>query len=235
MDSLLFYACIAGSTILLGAWTAYLVNHHVPDKEFKYEIIHGMMALGAGVILAAITLVFIPKALKELDMMPLAITFVLGAIGFAVLDYSIDKRGGSMATLVAMVMDYLPESIVVGALYVADKQSALLLSIIIAVQNFPEAFCALRELKENGLSLNRIAIILGVIVILGLGCTYIGSNFFAGNPQMTAYLMAFASGGVLYLLVQDIIPVTKLKNTYAPSLGAALGYLIGLIADKLLH
>ncbi len=52
--------------------------------------------------------------------------------------------------------------------------------------------------------------------------------------MLTAHLMTFASGGILYLLIQDIIPASKLENNYSTSLGATLGFLIGIIGEKLI-
>ncbi|EPR69643.1 putative divalent heavy-metal cations transporter [Cyclobacterium qasimii M12-11B] len=46
--------------------------------------------------------------------------------------------------------------------------------------------------------------------------------------------MVFASGGILYLLIQDIIPKSKLKNNYLSSLGAILGFLVGIIGEKII-
>ena len=46
--------------------------------------------------------------------------------------------------------------------------------------------------------------------------------------------MTFASGGILYLLIQDIIPESKLENNYLTALGATLGFLIGIIGDKVI-
>lgn len=45
--------------------------------------------------------------------------------------------------------------------------------------------------------------------------------------------MIFASGGILYLLIQDIIPESKLEKDYLTSLGAILGFLVGIIGDKI--
>ncbi|WP_226945194.1 hypothetical protein [Psychrobacter sp. FME61] len=51
---------------------------------------------------------------------------------------------------------------------------------------------------------------------------------------MTAYLMTFASGGILYLLIQDIIPESKLNSNYMTSLGATFGFLIGVVGEMLI-
>jgi zinc transporter, ZIP family len=46
--------------------------------------------------------------------------------------------------------------------------------------------------------------------------------------------MTFASGGILYLLFQDIIPESKLDKNYLTSLGASIGFLIGVIGEKII-
>jgi ZIP family zinc transporter len=54
-------------------------------------------------------------------------------------------------------------------------------------------------------------------------------------PKVTAGIMTFASGGILYLIFQDIAPNVRLKRSWIPALGANLGFLIGIIGDKLIH
>lgn len=51
---------------------------------------------------------------------------------------------------------------------------------------------------------------------------------------LTTHLMIFASGGILYLLIQDIIPESKLDNNHLTSLGATLGFLIGIVGEMLI-
>ena len=47
--------------------------------------------------------------------------------------------------------------------------------------------------------------------------------------------MVFASGGILYLIFQDIAPNVKLKRAWIPALVANLGFLIGIIGEKLIQ
>lgn len=62
----------------------------------------------------------------------------------------------------------------------------------------------------------------------------IGHFFLSDFPNITAHLMTFASGGILYLLIQDIIPESKLEKYYLTPLGAILGFLVGIIGDKII-
>ncbi|MGP9597922.1 ZIP family metal transporter, partial [Psychrobacter sp. AOP29-E1-4] len=68
----------------------------------------------------------------------------------------------------------------------------------------------------------------------GIISALIGHFLLSQHPSMTAYLMTFASGGILYLLIQDIIPESKLNSNYMTSLGATFGFLIGVVGEMLI-
>ena len=108
---LFLFSGFAGATIIIGGLLANFFNHHIKESPVKYEITHTMMSFGAGIILAAVSLVLIPYGLEYLHVLPMALTFVTGAIGFMFLDQYLEKKGGKTATLLAMMMDFLPESI----------------------------------------------------------------------------------------------------------------------------
>jgi ZIP family zinc transporter len=46
--------------------------------------------------------------------------------------------------------------------------------------------------------------------------------------------MTFASGGILYLIFQDIAPQAKMRRHWTPALGAILGFAVGLLGKKLI-
>ena len=132
-----------------------------------------------------------------------------------------------------MLMDFIPESIVLGAVFIKDPASAALLAIIMGLQNLPEAFNAFRDLVMSGFSVKKTLTIFFFLSFLGIGGALLGHFILADQPKITAHLMIFASGGILYLLIQDIIPESKLKSNRAASLGASLGFLVGVIGEKL--
>ena len=45
--------------------------------------------------------------------------------------------------------------------------------------------------------------------------------------------MAFAAGGILYLVFQDIAPQSRVAHHWSPPLGASLGFMIGMLGDRL--
>lgn len=231
---IIIFASFAGITVFLGGLLANFFNHHAPNSPIKYEIVHTLMSFGAGIMLSALALVLIPKGMHHLSLLPLIISFASGSLLFFVIDRYLQKQGGQVSTLLAMVMDFIPESIALGAVFALEPEVAILLAIFIGLQNLPESFNAYRELVHSGFTAGKTLIIFFFLSFSGVLGALLGHLVLSDFPKVTSQLMIFASGGILYLLVQDIIPESKLKNSYGVSLGAALGFLIGMIGEKLI-
>lgn len=232
--SIFVFSFFSGITILLGGLLANFFNHHLADSPIKSEITHTSLAFGGGVILAALSFVLVPTGMEELDVLPLVISFTVGAICFAWLDRYLAKRGGKMAMLLAMMMDFIPESIALGAVFAVDIKKATLLAVFIGIQNLPEAFNSFRELVLGSFTVKTTLLIFFLLSFSGVAGAYFGFFFLTDRPDFTAHLMTFASGGILYLLFHDIIPESKLDNSWLSSLGAALGFIVGILGEKLL-
>lgn len=230
---LILFSFFAGATIIIGGLLANYFNHHIKDSPVKYEITHTLMSFGAGIILAAVALVLVPYGMEQLTLWPLVITFMAGAVGFMFLDEYLAKRGGNTATMLAMMMDFLPESIVMGAVFSTNPSMAVLLAIIIGLQNLPESFNAFRDLVLSGTSIKKTLYSFLVLSLFGLPAALLGYFILTESPVITAYVMTFASGGILYLLIQDIIPASKLDRNYLTALGATAGFLVGIISSKI--
>ena len=233
LTELIFFSGFAGITVFIGGLLANYFNHHVEETPLKYEIIHTIMSFGAGVILSALTIVLIPKCLEELDLFPMVFSFFFVAILFMFIDRYLAKKGGKTATLLAMMMDFIPESIALGAVFAIEPAKATLLAIFIGFQNLPEAFNSFRDLVQNGYTVKKTLIIFFFLSFFGIIGALIGHYLLSQYPVLTAHLMTFASGGILYLLIQDIIPESKLEKSYLTSLGATLGFLVGIIGEKM--
>jgi len=230
---LILYSLFSGFTVFIGGILANYFNHHIKESPLKYEITHTVMTFGAGVILSAIALVLIPKGLEELDLFPMVFSFLLGAVLFMFIDYYLAKKGGQTATLLAMMMDFVPESIALGAIYAIEPNKGAMLAVFIGLQNLPEAFNSFRDLVQTGFTIRKTLIIFFFLSFFGIIGALIGHFLLRQYPDLTAHLMTFASGGILYLLIQDIIPESKLEKSYLTSLGAILGFLVGIIGEKM--
>lgn len=232
MDSATFYealflAALAGITIPVGALLARLDGIH--PNWLSSETRHGIMAFGGGVLIAAIALVLVPEGLERTPG-PLALpAFVAGGITFFVIDRALGKRGHSAGQLMAMLIDYIPEAIALGALLATGTSAGLLLALLIALQNLPESFNAYREVASQGRTGSIPTLLVFVSMpLLGPIAAALDASLLASNPITLGALMLFAAGGILFLTFQDVAPQVKLENSWAPPLGAVAGFCVGL-------
>ncbi|GLB50686.1 ZIP family metal transporter [Neptunitalea lumnitzerae] len=231
---MVLFALLSGITVFVGGVLANVFNHHVKEKPVKYEIIHGLMSFGAGIMLSAVALVLVPTGMEGLSVGVFAVVFMFGALLFMWLDRYLAKKGGQTATLLAMMMDFIPESIALGATFALDVKMAMLLAVFIGLQNLPEAFNSFRDLVLSGYTTKKVLIIFFFLSFCGVVGALGGHYLLAEHSYFRDVLMTFSGGGILYLLIQDIIPESKLSKNYITSLGAIAGFLVGVVGEMVI-
>ncbi|MDX1679319.1 MAG: ZIP family metal transporter [Akkermansiaceae bacterium] len=229
---ILSVAWAAGLTALLGGFLACLEGSG--ESQAKRELIHGVVAFGGGVLLAAVAFALTPHGIKELPPWGLALSFVAGGIVFCGVDAWISRQSGSKAQLMALLLDYLPEALALGALFSKSREAGLLLALFIGMQNLPEGFNAHRENTSNGMKKSRSLVCLLVATLLGPLAAFCGHAFLGDQEVITAAIMCFAAGGILYLVFQDIAPQATMKRHWLPPLGAVLGFVLGMFSKQLI-
>ena len=219
-----------GSTALAGSILAYVEN--LKPDWISSESRHGIMALGGGALLAAVTFVLIPEGIEMQPKWLSISTFLMGASAFMVLDRYLTEHGTAVSQLIALLLDFIPETIVLGAIISTKYRQAVFSAIIIAVQNFPEGFNAYREIRckgDDGLLKKHIFGIMVIIMLSGPLFTMIGFYMFNDNSVTLGALMTFCAGGIFYLVFRDIAPQARVEKHWLPSFGAVLGFTIGMI------
>lgn len=208
---------------------------HLQSDWLEQELRHSVVAFGAGTLLSAVALVLVPDAIKELSMTSTSIYFILGGFAFMLLDILLQKINTPASQLAAMLTDFIPESIALGAAFAYDSRSGLLLALLIALQNLPEGFNAYREMQQGKqISANKIIMLFCLMALLGPISGLTGYLWLAQSPDVIAALMMFAAGGILYSIFQDIAPQVPLKKHWAPPMGALLGFLMGVLGSMIL-
>ena len=229
--SVIIIALVAGLMMPLGAIIAF--NEHIQPKWLEQEIRHGIMALGAGALFSAVALVLVPEGIAELSTLPATLSFLGGAIAFMALDIYLARNKTPASQLAAMLSDFVPESLALGAT-AASGGGTLLLGLLIGVQNLPEGFNAYRAMEASSARHPKKLIMkFAVLAILGPVCAAIGYYWLSEFPVVIAGIMLFAAGGILYSVFQDMAPQIYLDKHWLPPLGAIAGFLIGLIGYML--
>lgn len=222
---------IAGLAMPFGAFLASFES--LFPKYIDDEIKHFIAALGGGALLSAIALVFIPEAIKVLNIFYTSIYFLFGGVLFAFLNNLLNKSQTKIANFMAMLSDFIPETLALGTLMATRSPSAFLITFLMAMQNIPEAFTTYREMKTQKPGGKNIILFLFLIPFIGPIMGFIGFYFLSGYPNIIASIELVASGGILYLVFQDIAPQVKLEKNWFPPLGAILGFLMGVVGHML--
>lgn len=229
--NVIIIALVAGLMMPLGAVIAF--NEHIQPKWLEQEVRHGVMALGAGALFSAVALVLVPEGIAELSTLPATLCFLGGAIAFMALDIYLARNKTPASQLAAMLSDFVPESLALGAT-AASGGGTLLLGLLIGVQNLPEGFNAYREMAvSSARQPKKLIMKFAVLAILGPVCAAIGYYWLSEFPVVIAGIMLFAAGGILYSVFQDMAPQIYLDKHWLPPLGAIAGFLIGLIGYML--
>lgn len=226
------YATLAGATIPLGGFVAQV--ERIRPAWLETEFRHSVIAFGGGVLFAAIALVLVPEGMAALSLPAGLIAFGAGGVFFFAVDRLIERQGGAGAQLMAMLLDFVPESLALGAVLTSQKSVGLLLAVLIALQNFPEGFNAYRELKAAGrLPASVVLTSFCALVLLGPLAAVVGYVWLQDLHEPLGALMLFAAGGIFYLIFEDIAPQAQLERHWAPPLGAVFGFMLGMLGEAL--
>jgi len=232
LEYALFYATLASAMIPLGAIVAR--SEHIRPHWLEQELRHSVIAFGGGILLAAVSFVLVPQGISYLSPGWSVAAIGAGGLAFFWLDRLIAQHGGAAAQLIAMVSDFIPEVLALGAMFATGDQTAPLLAILIGLQNLPEGFNAYRELLASGRhSSAKILQSFLALVPLGPLAAVLGHVYLAERPPLMGSVMLFAAGGILYLIFQDIAPQARLERRWAPALGAVAGFTLGLLGRML--
>ncbi|MEQ3640666.1 MAG: divalent cation transporter [Alteromonas sp.] len=229
--NLLIIVTIAGLAMPAGAVLA--TYEHIQPQWREQEIRHGILALGAGALISAVGLVLVPKGVENLSVFTAIACFICGALAFMFLDVYLAKKKTAGSQFAAMLSDFVPESIALGAT-AALGGSTMLLGALIVVQNLPEGFNAYREMvPKNKKRSTKLICIFVLMAMLGPVFSLIGYFYLSQFPIITSGIMLFAAGGILYSVFQDIAPQIRMENHWLPPLGGILGFLVGIIGHML--
>lgn len=226
---IILYTALAGACIPLGGMLARI--EHIRPNWLENEFRHFVIAFGGGVLLAAVALVLIPESLTHLPH-PLGVSLIVlaGGLCFFAIERWLGHKHQEAPQFSAMLLDYVPESLALGGMFAISAPAAPLLAMLIGLQNIPEGFNAYRELKRlENFRHGHVLRMMLLLIVLGPLFGILGWWLLATHTIVLAIIMLFASGGILYLIFQDIAPQSRLNRHWAPPLGAVLGFSLALM------
>ncbi len=220
----------------------------------------GLNGFAAGIMMAASVWSLIIPAIEQsqsighLSFIPVAAGFIVGVACFIFLDFSIphirrkgmEKEGPQTSIsrtsmmVLAIVVHNIPEGMAVGVVYsgILMENSAftiagaMALSLGIAIQNFPEGAIISLPMRASGHS-RCIAFLYGVLSAVAELCgallTMVAASVFI--PAMP-YLLSFAAGAMVYVVVEELIPEMSEKGQYKlGTITFVLGFVLMMCLD----
>ena len=236
----------------LGSATVFLFRGKVNPTVQRV-----FLGFAAGVMIAASVWSLLIPAIEEaqaagqVGWLPAAGGFLLGVAMLMGLDTVIPHLhpgsncpegvkcglGRSSLLMLAVTLHNIPEGMAVGLAIALSAQhnsfaSALALSIGLGIQNLPEGAAISLPLRQEGRSTLRsfaygalsgiVEPICGILVVLAA----------AQMAPLMPWLLSFAAGAMLYVVVEELIPAAQLgEHSHSGTLGVISGFLIMMILD----
>ena len=230
---MLLFTTLAGACILVGGLAARI--ERVRPRWLEDELRHSIIAFGGGVLISAVALVLIPEGNRLVpSKVGVSLILMAGGLVFFVVERFLGIRRREAPQFVAMLLDYLPESLALGGMFAIGAASAPMLAVLIGLQNLPEGFNAYRELNSlQHIKPRSTLLLMCALIPLGPLIGTMGWVYGADHSVILGGIMLFSSGGILYLVFQDVAPQSHLDRHWAPALGAVLGFGIGMLGQLL--
>ena len=170
----------------------------------------------AGIILAVISVVLLPEALKTTSPTIIVLAFIAGGIFFITIDNLINfiqGRSGNedsttaWAIFMGVTLDSFTDGLMIGTGALINIQLGLFLALGVVLADIPEGFANIAAFKEKNMDQN-VRIILNFLASLPvLGGALLGYFLISGEPLIVKYaVLAFTAGVLLTVTAEEIIP-----------------------------
>lgn len=239
----------------LGAACVFFLKNDLNPKVQK-----ALLGFASGVMVAAsIWSLLIPaiedsEEMGQLAFIPAAVGFALGIIFLLGMDQLIphlhlnsdtpegvpSKLKKNTMLVLAVTLHNIPEGMAVGVVFAGlisgndgiTFAGAMALAIGIGIQNFPEGaiislpLCEGKGTKKKAFTYGVLS---GIVEPIAAGITILLTSFI--EPALP-YLLAFAAGAMLYVVVEELIPeASEGEHSNVNTIGFAVGFLIMMILD----
>ena len=259
LQSLQWAASGTGFTFLmttLGSAMVFLFRGKINEKIQRI-----FLGFAAGVMIAASVWSLLIPAIDraeeagQVGWIPAAGGFVLGILFLLLMDQLLphlhigsDQPEGVSTSwkrttllVMAVTLHNIPEGMAVGLSFALAAQeagagtslmAAFALAIGIGIQNFPEGAIISMPLKSQGLSRTRAFAYGALSGIVEPAAAFVTILLTGLVVPLLPYLLAFAAGAMIYVVVEELIPEAQTgAHSNISTVGVALGFVLMMILD----
>jgi CRP-like cAMP-binding protein len=144
-----------------------------------------------------------------------------------------EHSGAPMAIWLGILLDGIPESLVIGASLVHSTISFSLIAGLF-LSNFPEALSSSASMRQAHYSFKRILLMwTSLLVFTGVGAM-LGNIFFTGAPPAVfALVEGIAAGAMLTMIAETMLPEAFQKGGAVTGVSTLLGFLAAIFFKTL--
>ena len=240
---------------VLGSACVFFMKNTMSERLSR-----ALSGFAAGVMVAASIWSLLIPALEQAQNMgkwsfvPAAVGFWLGIMFLLLLDHIIphlhqnaQQAEGpkshltkSTMLILSVTLHNIPEGMAVGVLYAGyiagnsgiSAMGALALSLGIAIQNFPEGAIISMPLKSEKMNKSKAffsGAASGIVEPIGALITIAAASLVI---PILPYLLSFAAGAMLYVVVEELIPeMSAGKHSNVGTVFFAVGFTVMMILD----
>lgn len=243
MARVLIFAFLSGFSLILGT---------IIGSSFRIaqKVIAAIMAFGSGVMICALTFGLMEEAFRHGGFDAVIIGFLVGGLVFILGDFLIHRFGGrgpkkrkpfrmsretnGKAIVLGALLDGIPESVALGISLISRNGIGLLMAAAIFLSNLPESISSIDDLKKEGFSKKKIYFIwvsVGIAVMVTVVLSYLFLEKL--NLNTLGIIEAFASGAILAMLADSMMPEAYEDGGYLIGILTVLGFLTAFILYKI--
>lgn len=220
-------------------------------KKTNKNIMDAMLGFAGGIMIAASFWSLLNPGIemaKNLNMTVWLVIFlgfasggILLFIGDKIFDHYMDKESGikRISMLISSItLHNIPEGLVVGVAFGSliyndtTITSALLLALGIGIQNFPEGTAVSVPLRREGMSRFKAFIYGSMSGIVEPISGIIGALLVLKIKTLLPFLLSFAAGAMIYVVVEEIIPESQTNERKdLMAMFTIIGFSIMMILD----
>jgi zinc transporter, ZIP family len=206
---------VAAATLIAGG--AFVLRWPVGDRTLGM-----IMAFGSGVLISAVAFELVQEGYDRAGRTDvISLGLFAGSAAFFAGDFLIDRMGGddrkssrgkqvdgsALAIVLGIVLDGIPESLVLGLTIVLGGSVSVSFLVAVALSNVPEAIAATSGLAAGGWSGRRILGLWTLVALVSALAALVGfAAFDSASANTNAFVLSFAAGAILTMLADTMMP-----------------------------